>query len=233
VWTGEEALANYRSRHQVRHTVAIDAGEGRAFLVWRGSAPVQGDSLEELAHLYLMHEELDAPKTQLEYETAFVARLRALWEEEQAFLPEPPPEASENPAKEPALVSVPADETPTVEALMESRRQQAEEAGWPASVVEALYGSATVAPEPDPSVLRKQLEAGVAIARELGLAAAAAGLEQVIERLGLVETAPEAAATLVEPPDQRERVDPWARRLLGSRSAMEEGGPPPETCSAS
>ncbi|MBZ0117420.1 MAG: DUF2169 domain-containing protein, partial [Sandaracinaceae bacterium] len=75
----------------VLDTIAIDAGQGRAFLIWRGSTPIATDDLAELAHLYLTHEPLGQARTEGEYLAAFVARLRAEWEEEHGHEAEPVP----------------------------------------------------------------------------------------------------------------------------------------------
>ncbi|MCA9604693.1 MAG: DUF2169 domain-containing protein [Myxococcales bacterium] len=190
----------------VLDTVAIDAGEGRAFLIWRGSAPLQDDSLDDLAHLYLMHEGLGAPKTQREYESAFATRLRALWEEDQGFEAEPIPEdealgAPPRAPEPPLVIAEPDPVAPSsAEEAIAAQRARARELGWPESLIEQLYpttSGATVATTP---TTRASLEAARAAAVELGIPTAGvdAALAQIDEEL---PAPPESTTPEVRPPE--------------------------------
>src|SRR5690606_13465394 len=89
----------------VLDTIAIDAGQGRAFAIWRGSTACASEALDEFTHLYLTQEPLGQARSEQEYLGAFVARWRAIWEEEQAFEPEAPGPPAPQPAPEPPRVS--------------------------------------------------------------------------------------------------------------------------------
>jgi len=162
----------------VLDTIAIDVGEGRAFAVWRGSACLS-ESLDEVRHLYVTQEPLDQPRSEQAYLDAFMARLRALWEEEQAFEAERPPPPQPKPP--PAMVGEP-ETAPTPEQLRESQRREALEDGWPEAIVEQLYPR-EVAPAvaPDPDVERRQLEDALHAAEGLGATEAAAALRRMLE----------------------------------------------------
>ncbi|RZO59780.1 MAG: DUF2169 domain-containing protein, partial [Sandaracinaceae bacterium] len=186
----------------VLDTVAIDVGEGRAHLVWRGTTPCDGEDVADLAHLYLTHEPLDQPRTASEYLGAFVARLRAMWEEEQGFEDERPKAEPLRPgAAEPPRVQPAEDAPPTVEALLEARRDEARMQGWPEPVIAALYPEglqATPAPERD---LGEQLRAAAGTAERLGLPEGVAeGFRRVIRVLDMERPAEPAGPARREPP---------------------------------
>ena len=190
----------------VLDTIAIDAGEGRAFLVWRGSTPIASDDLGELAHLYLTHEPLGAARTEGEYLAAFVVRLRAAWEAEHAYEAEPVP-ASRGPAPEPSRVELgaQAERAPSAEDVIAAQRAKAIADGWPLATVDAIYPASLAAKAPtDPSKVRAELEAAIGAAERLGLPSS------VIAALwGLcASAAPEASRA-----PERSEVDPDARAL--------------------
>ena len=171
----------------VLDTIAIDAGEGRAFLVWRGSTPIASGERAELAHLYLTHERLGQARTEGAYLAAFVLRLRAEWEEEHAFEAEPVP-APREPAPEPPRVERGEPErAPSTADVIAAQREKAIADGWPREVVDVIYSASVIERVPaDPSQARTELEAAISAATRLGLPSA------VIEALGRLR-APAAA----------------------------------------
>ncbi len=156
----------------VLDTITIDAGQGRAFAVWRGSTACSGEALEELSHLYVLHEALDAARKPAEYLGSFVARLRAMHEEEHGFAAEePPPSLPHRGAPEPARVENEL-KRPTPEQLVDEQRQAAFERRWPAEVVEELFPKDLDASTDDPQARdaqRTRLQTTIAMAAELGL----------------------------------------------------------------
>lgn len=187
----------------VLDTIAIDAGEGRAHLVWRGTTPCAGEDLAELAHLYLTHEPLGQPRTASEYLGAFVARLRAMWEEEQGFEGERPKAEHETArgAPEPPRVDSEGGVPPTAEALLDARRDDARAKGWPEPLIAALYPEGLLSspePERDP---REQLRAAAGAAEKLGLPEAVVqSLRRVIDVLDAERPAEPVEPELQEPP---------------------------------
>ena len=187
------AFVHERSRPQgplrevglVLDTIAIDAGEGRAFVVWRGSTPCTGEAYDaDFLHLYLTHEPLDAPHRESEYLHAFIGRLRALWEEQQAFEAEPLPPSDESTRVDVAPVDASPVEPPSAEDVLEAEREKARERGWPEEVIEHLYPVTPPAPR-DAAAQRAELEAARGVAAELGLGEAAAVLGRALEELDL------------------------------------------------
>ncbi|MCC6874280.1 MAG: DUF2169 domain-containing protein [Sandaracinaceae bacterium] len=185
----------------VLDTIAIDAGQGRAFLIWRGATPIVTEDLAELTHLYLTHEPLGQPRTEGEYLAAFVAQLRREWEEEHGHEAEPPP-ASREAAPEPARLDAQGDlEVPSAGALLAAQRAKAIEDGWPPEMVDTIYpiDAPQVVAAVDPAAERRSREAALAAAQELGLPAA------VLDVLRPLAAAPDeeedAAATQVEFPE--------------------------------
>ncbi|MCA9607918.1 MAG: DUF2169 domain-containing protein [Myxococcales bacterium] len=185
----------------VLDTIAIDAGEGTATLLWRGSTPCAGEVLEELTHLYVRHEPLGPGLSGPEAFAAFVARLKAIWEEEQGLEAEaPPPLAPPRGAPEPPRVAV--EEAPPAEAdPIDAARARAREQGWPGAVIDELYPETPPAPV-DPAEQRRKLEAALAAATDLGLDTTAGVLASAIERLDAAppETAEEEAQRVKPPP---------------------------------
>ncbi|HJL20073.1 MAG TPA: DUF2169 domain-containing protein [Sandaracinaceae bacterium LLY-WYZ-13_1] len=193
----------------VLDTVAIDAGEGRAHLVWRGATPCAGEGLEELAHLYVTHEPLGQPQGAEAYFGAFVARLRALWEEEQGFEAEQPKAPEKSTSRQrgpepPRVQQPPTAEPPSAEALLEARREEAREQGWPEALIASLYPDGLL---DDGGRTRQEtideLKAGIGAAEELGLEPAVIeGLRGVLSRVEAETPAPEPAPSEVraEPP---------------------------------
>lgn len=183
----------------VLDTLAIDVGEGKAFAVWRGTSPCATESFDEFAHVYVVHEPIDAPRSEREYLGAFVARLRALWEEEQAFEaapipgPEPAPEASADPTEPPSV--------PTPHEVMAAQRREALERGWPEELVDQLYPAEPSVPAPEaPESVRAKMEAAIGVCEQLGLGAAAESLRGVLERLSSTAEAEEEKPKKQEPP---------------------------------
>lgn len=206
----------------VLDTIAIDAGEGRAFAVWRGSTACVSEALEELTHLYLTQEPLGQARAEQEYLGAFVARVRAMWEEEQAFEAEAPPPPAAHPAPEPPPVTAEAAESPPTPAeLVEARRRDALAQGWPDELVAELFPvEPPTAVEPDPEAARAKLEAACAAAEQLGMADAANLLRGVITQMDAAASEGEpddAGAPRPEPPPglwtPQERRDQVQRRI--------------------
>ncbi len=189
----------------VLDTIAIDAGQGKAFLVWRGATPIQTERYEEIAHLYVTHEPLGQPRTRDAYYAAFAACLKAQLEREQGYeaAPAPPPtpgtrSASEPEKREAQAASPPA---PSAEEVLEARRQEALEDGVPPSLVDVLYPSASDMPLPRSlAELRAELEANAAVAEELGQTELRDSLREDIAALDEKMAARAAAAPKVEPP---------------------------------
>ena len=180
-------------------TIAVDVGEGTATLVWRGSTPCSGEAHADLSHLYVTHEPVDRRVGEGEVYTAFVSRLKAMWEEEQGLEPEEPSVEAVG-APEPARVPS-ADEVavaPSDDAGLEAARVQAREKGWPEEAVAHLYPKAS--PTVDSVAQRAVLEAARAAAEELGLIQTAEALRGALERLGAEPTEDEAERRAVEPP---------------------------------
>ncbi|MEQ8724872.1 MAG: DUF2169 domain-containing protein [Sandaracinaceae bacterium] len=208
----------------VLDTIAIDVGEGRAFAVWRGSAPCVTESLEEIEHLYVTHEPLDQARSEAEYWEAFVARLRALWEEEQAFAAEPRPEPAP-PAAEPSKVESLPGAPPSAAELHAERRREALEAGWPEPIVDQLYPSEV--PERsglDVGAVRAQLEEALRAAEGLGSPHVAESLRRMLEEHDTppLEQPSPSGPTAEPPPDlwtAQEKRD-LARRRLGQGQAL-------------
>lgn len=180
----EQARGPLREVGLVLDTIAIDPGEGRAFLVWRGSTPCLGESLHEFEHLYLTHEPLGQARSEAEYLDAFVARLRALWEEEQAFeveRPEPPAAPSPEPARVAEPATAPSAEELHAE-LHAAQRESALKQGWPEPIVDDLYPREPRSAAPiDPTATREQLERALAAAEELELQDLVASLRFMLE----------------------------------------------------
>lgn len=182
----------------VLDTIAIDAGEGRAFAVWRGATPCPGEALEaDFIHLYLTHDVLGQSRSEREHLGAFIAKLRTLWEEEHGSHPQRPPAATRG-ASEPAHVEAPEEGALSVEDEMTARRRDALEAGVPEPVVEALYPTIDPAAAPTRAQVRAQLEANVGVAEQLGAAELVEDLRELIAALD-AEPQP-ASAPKVEPP---------------------------------
>ncbi|MCC6877365.1 MAG: DUF2169 domain-containing protein [Sandaracinaceae bacterium] len=189
----------------VLDTIAIDAGAGRAFLVWRGSTPIASDELAELAHLYLTHEPLGQARKEGAYLAAFVARLRAEWEAEHAFEAEPVPLPREPAPEPPRVARAEPERAPIAADVIAAQRDQAIAEGWPREVVEVIYSSSAIERAPaDPSKARVELEAAIGAAERLGLPSA------VIEALGRLRVPPAVEASSA--PELPE-VDPDARTL--------------------
>ena len=161
----------------VLDTISIDAGAGTASLVWRGSTACADESLDELTHFYVRHEPLEQVADDRGVFTAFVARLRAMWKEEQAQEPEsprsPPPGAPEPP-------EVPAPDEAAADPR-EAARARAHEQGWPEETIDQLYPRGPRA-EADRDERRRSLEAARATAAELGLGDVAETFARAIER---------------------------------------------------
>jgi uncharacterized protein YjbI with pentapeptide repeats len=166
----------------VLDTIAIDAGEGRAFAIWRGSTPCRSEALDELAHLYVTHEPLDHPRTEREYLGAFVARLRALWEEEQAAEAEASPsiDAPLERTVKPDLEQ-PAAPVLTAAELLETERNNAIERGMPEEIANALYRIESAPRSKGEG--RAKMETAIAVAHQLGLTAAAERLRRALAAL--------------------------------------------------
>jgi len=215
VFVYERATARGQLREVglVLDTVAIDAGEGRAHLVWRGASPCAGEELAELSHLYLTHEALGQPRRASEYVEAFVARLEAMWEEEHGFEAQerPAPPAAPVRAPEPPRVDAPSPEQPaSLEEQMVERRRQAIELGVPEPVADVLFAVPEPAEAPAPDVLRAALEASARAASELGFDGAAEALREALD-----VTAP------AEPAADRQRPEP-PRGLWTSQELRDE-----------
>lgn len=183
----------------VLDTIVIDAGEGRAFAIWRGSTPCSGEAFEaDFAHLYLTHEPLGQPRSESEYLGAFIARLKALWEEENAYeaarVPSPSPGAPE-PAPARAFD---AAKPPAIDEMLAAERARAREAGWPEVVIELLYPVNAAAPEPE--LRRATLEAARGAAEQLGLGGVVESLERTLGALGAGSAPPSTEARAPEPP---------------------------------
>lgn len=185
-------------------TIAVDVGEGTATLVWRGSTPCSGEAHADLSHLYVMHEPVDRRVGEGEVYTAFVSRLKAMWEEEQGLEAEAPPTSPQAAgAPEPARVrgegSNEAEAEPSsVEALLAQERKRARSKGWPEAVIAQLFP--VEPPEVDPGVRRASIEAARAAAQELGLAAVVEVLGQALERLDAADPTADAPPREAPPP---------------------------------
>jgi uncharacterized protein YjbI with pentapeptide repeats len=215
-------------------TIAIDVGEGKAYAVWRGTSPCASESFDEFAHVYLAAEPIDAPRTEREYLGAFVARLRALWEEEQAFEAAPIPESgpvseaspdTAGPGDAEPRADVTPPSVPTPYELVAAQRREALERGWPTELVEQLYPAepSVAAPPEAPERVRARIEAAIGACEQLGLGAAVEGLRAIVERLSsTAEADEEARPSKREPPPglwtAQELRDEVQRRLAAGES---------------
>lgn len=197
----------------VLDTVAIDAGEGRAYAVWRGSAPCLTESLDEVRHLYVTQEPLGQSRPEQAYLDMLVARLRQLWEEEQAFEPERPPTPESKPP--PALVRE-LEPVPSPEDLRAAQRREALERGMPVELVETLYPpELPPAVASDPVLERRQLEEARDAATALGAAEVAGALTTMIEALDAPQV--DEPADAAPPPTPSPDRSPSALRELVRR----------------
>ena len=183
----------------VLDTIAIDAGEGRAFAIWRGSTPCLSEAFErDFAHLYVTHEPLGQPRRESEYLGAFIARLRARWEEEHAFEAESPVRSHASP--EPSRVaSFEAPSASSDEDVVASHRRDAIEQGVPGTLAHELYPTIDPASAPSRAELRAQLEANIGVAEQLGSSELVQDLRALIASLDEAD-GEQAPAPKVEPP---------------------------------
>lgn len=181
-------------------TIAIDVGAGTASLVWRGSTPCAGEAHADLSHLYVTHEPLDMLVGDGEVYTAFVSRLKAMWEEEQALEPEAPPAPEPLGVPEPPTVrrGDAAPHAPSADTLLEASRAQAREQGWPEEAIAQLYPEAL--PTEAPVAQRASLASARAAAEELGLAQTAEALGRAVDHLDEGQPESPASRPAVEPP---------------------------------
>lgn len=203
----------------VLDTIAMDAGEGKAFAIWRGSTPCASESLDELTHLYLTQEPLGQARTEQEYLGAFFARVRSMWEEEQAFEAEAPEPPAPQAAPEPPRVGAEPETPPTPAEILEARRRDALAQGWPEELVAELFPTeAPSAAEPDPKAIRAKLEAARAAAEQLGMGDAATLLRGVLAHMDAPPASDDAEpASRAEPPPglwtAQERRDQVQQRI--------------------
>ncbi len=215
----------------VLDTIVIDATEAKALAVWRGHLEGVRETLEDVSHVFLVHEPLERVGTVGEYRAWFDRKLAEESAEDAAFEPEPlPPEettrqttaptpeqlaawdAAASAAPEPpAPLEVPGPEE--MPSLIEAKRAEMLADGFPPDVVDRLI-PANPPPLPDPAQVAAEqaqaLEEAIAAARRLNEPALVAALEAARE-------------PPPEPPPPPPVAPPPAAVSLGARESIELG----------
>lgn len=201
----------------VLDTIVIDATEAKVLAVWRGHLEGVRETLEDVSHVFLVHEPLERVGTVGEYRAWFDRKLAERDAEDAAFEPEPLPEeptrvtapgTPEELAREAGKDAPPelvAEEPP--DPLAERRRMLLEE-GVPPDLVEQLAPSGPPAPPPDPAIAAKELEDAIAMARQLGDPNLVAILESAREPL------PEDDSATEPPPPEEPPPPPTPREAV-------------------
>ncbi|MCC6875006.1 MAG: DUF2169 domain-containing protein [Sandaracinaceae bacterium] len=92
---------SFREVRMYLDTITWDAGLGKLLLVWRGSSEIASESLDDMPHIFVAHEPLDArPQSKEELRARFEALLRAEEDEEKDAEGVEPP-AQDEPAEPP------------------------------------------------------------------------------------------------------------------------------------
>ncbi|MBX3271250.1 MAG: DUF2169 domain-containing protein [Sandaracinaceae bacterium] len=182
----------------VLDTIAIDATDAKVHAVWRGHVEGVRETLEDVSHVFLVHEPIERVGTVGEYRAWFDRKLAEEADEEAAFEPAPPPpdeatvvtalpsaeqlaawDAEAAASEEAAAIAEQAPVDP-IDALRADMRAD----GIPEDVIETLLPRVS-APPPDPAAVAREeaaaLEAAIAAAREVGDPSLVAALEAARE----------------------------------------------------
>lgn len=154
----------------VLDTIVVFADGPEVSCVWRGSAVVRSDKLDEIAHVYVAPEPIGAPRPAEEHRAGLAAWIEKELAEERAMEPVPPPVFGSAPraASEDAAVET----VPTVAELLAEDGEPKLLAALPPEIAAALAAKAA------PVIADEGTsKAALAEARALGLAAVADLLE--------------------------------------------------------
>ena len=157
---------SFREVRMYLDTITWDAGLGKLLLVWRGSSEIASESLDDMPHIFVAHEPLDArPQSKEELRARFEALLAAEEEEEKdaegveppALEVPPAPAPEPGPEPEPEVPAPgPSEEEKELEVRMAALEEQLAAAG-----AKPPEGAASAAPQPfDPDAMLAAFRAG-------------------------------------------------------------------------